>query len=72
MDFDSERANEDSMIMTEKQVKDVIKTVTNKLGLTKQEPVDQKKLDLIQNAVDNLGKNKDKVQAPLAVLNHQK
>ena len=49
---------------------DVIKTVTNKLGLTKQTPVDQKKLDFIQNAVDNLGK--EKTQTPLAVLNHQK
>ena len=33
------------MVMTEKQVKDVNETVTNKLGLTKQTPVDQKKLD---------------------------
>lgn len=72
MDFDSERANEDSMVMTEKQVKDVIKTVTNKLGLTKQEPVDQKKLNYIQNAVNNLGKENAKTQAPLAVLNQQK
>ena len=72
MDFDSERANEDSMVMTEKQVKDVIKTVTNKLGLTKQTPIDQKKFDHIQNKINNLGKENAKTQAPLAVSNQQK
>jgi hypothetical protein len=50
----------------------VIKTVTNKLGLTKQTPIDQKKFDHIQNKINNLGKENAKTQAPLAVLNQQK
>jgi len=70
MDFDSERANEDAMVMNESQVKDVIKTVTNKLGLTKQPKEDEQKkeLDYIQKAVNNLGKK----QQPYAVLNQNK
>ena len=72
MDWDSERANEDSMVMIEKQVKDVIKTVTNKLGLTKQPKPDEEKkeLDYIQKAVNDLGKKQQ--QQPYAVLNQNK
>ena len=76
-DWDVNRSNEDMMVMTDKRVKEIIKSVTNKLGLTKQ-PKESNKLsspntEMINKAVAEMAnKNKEKSNQPFAVLNQNK
>jgi hypothetical protein len=68
-DWDVNRTNEDMMILSDKRVNDIIKSVTNKLGLTKQE---KEPVPMIQKAVTNISKKDKKSDVPFAVLNQQK
>ena len=72
-DWDVTRSNEDMMILSEKRVTDIIKSVTNKLGLTKQqkESVPNNK-QTIQNALPDFSKKNKKTDVPFAVLNQNK
>ena len=45
-DYVGERFNEDLMVMDDAQVKTIVKSVTDKLGKTKQKPIDQ---DVVNN-----------------------
>lgn len=79
-DWDVNRSNEDMMVMTDKRVKEVIKSVTNKLGLSKQSKqptqsnsVSAPNTDMIKQAVAEMSnKNKEKSNQPFAVLNQNK
>ena len=57
------------MILSDKRVNEIIKSVTNKLGLTKQE---KEPVPMIQKAVTNISKKDKKSDVPFAVLNQQK
>ena len=71
-DWDVNRSNEDMMILSDNQVKNIIKSVTNKLGLTKQEKPNKflsspSKTDtnFIQNVTSNMGTDTTKKLAPM-------
>lgn len=71
-DFDTERSNEDMMVMSDKRVTEVVKSVTNKLGLTKQsKPPSLDSSHLIKKAVAEVTES-NKNKKPFAVLNQNK
>ena len=72
-DWDVNRSNEDMMILSDSRVNQIIKSVTNKLGLTKQ-PKDSvpNNKQMIKNAIPNLSKKDKKSDVPFAVLNQNK